>query len=287
MSFNVTDTGSKSIDSVLKAVKLVQTAGYLKDPGQCAGQILFDNNDLFLRRAMHGDVALISSVFAIARTNSDKAVLRKYIELFYPVKINDDGVAKWRRTPQEIIESTAAMLIDYDLFKRLGGLDTEITIEQLEQIRREVLTIAHDWRKQLKSFVKWPTTDAPPSLSYLLDSGWIKAGMLSHFGYHVGQDGQPTPHRVKTLAKIFNADLTISFFERRYIHEWSTPASLGRLMKMARTIAALCRNAKRSPHNFSQAISDWEQDLEYLRQNYYHTFLNLEALEWPSTIASG
>ncbi len=283
MSFNVTGTGSKSFDAVLKSVILVQNAGYLKDPGQCAGQILYDNNDLVVRRVMHGDVALITSVFAIARSKSDKAGLRKYIELFYPVKINSDGVAKSRRIPQASIEPIATMLIDYDLFKRLGGLDTEITIEQLDRIRCEVSAIAHDWRKYLSSFIRWPTTNAPPSLASLLDSGWLKAGMLSHYGYHVGQEGQPAANRIETLAKIFNAELNIDLFEKRYIDEWSSPASLGRLMKMARTIAALCRNAKRSPHNFSLAIKDWEQDLDYLRRTYYHTFLNLEALSWPET----
>lgn len=283
MSLNVIGSGSKSIDAIVKAVKLVQAAGYLKEPAQCAGQILYDNNDLFLRRAIHGDVALITSVFAIARSKPEKAGLKRFIELFYPVIINADGVAKWRRTPQVDIESTANMLIDYDLFKRLGGLNSEITIEQLHQIRREVSAIAHDWRRYLTSFVRWPTTDAPPSLASLLDSGWVKAGMLSHYGYHVGQDGQPAASRVKTLAKIFTAELNIDLFEKRYIGEWSTPSSLGRLMKMARTIAALCRNAKRSPHNFTQAINDWEQDLEHLRQTYYHTFLNLEALSWPET----
>lgn len=283
MSLNVIGSGSKSIDAIVKAVKLVQAAGYLKEPAQCAGQILYDNNDLILRRAIHGDVALITSVFAIARSKPEKAGLKRYIELFYPVIINADGVAKWRRTPQVDIESTANMLIDYDLFKRLGGLNSEITIEQLHQIRREVSAIAHDWRRYLTSFVRWPTTDAPPSIASLLDSGWVKAGMLSHYGYHVGQDGQPAASRVKTLAKIFTAELNIDLFEKRYIGEWSTPSSLGRLMKMARTIAALCRNAKRSPHNFTQAINDWEQDLEHLRQTYYHTFLNLEALSWPET----
>ncbi|MNM31741.1 hypothetical protein D3C81_423260 [compost metagenome] len=283
MSLNVIGSGSKSIDAIVKAVKLVQAAGYLKEPAQCAAQIIYDNNDLFLRRAIHGDVALITSVFAIARSKPEKAGLKRYIELFYPVIINADGVAKWRRTPQVDIESTANMLIDYDLFKRLGGLNSEITIEQLNQIRREVSAIAHDWRRYLTSFVKWPTTDAPPSLASLLDSGWVKAGMLSHYGYHVGQEGQPAASRVKILAKIFNAELNVDLFEKRYIGEWSTPSSLGRLMKMARTIAALCRNAKRSPHNFNQAITDWEQDLEHLRQTYYHTFLNLEALSWPET----
>lgn len=264
MSLNVIGSGSKSIDAIVKAVKLVQAAGYLKEPAQCAGQILYDNNDLFLRRAIHGDVALITSVFAIARSKPEKAGLKRYIELFYPVIINADGVAKWGRTTQVDIESTANMLIDYDLFKRLGGLNSEITIEQLKQIRREIAAIAHDWRRYLTSFVRWPTTDAPPSLASLLDSGWVKAGMLSHYGYHVGQDGQPTASRVKTLAKIFNAELNIDLFEKRYISEWSTPSSLGRIMKMARTIAALCRNAKRSPHNFNQAINDWELSLIHI-----------------------
>ncbi|WP_159812292.1 hypothetical protein [Pseudomonas sp. 18058] len=42
-------------------------------------------------------------------------------------------------------------------------------------------------------------------------------------------------NRIKTLAKIFNAELNIDLFEKRFIVEWSTLASLGRLMKIART----------------------------------------------------
>lgn len=77
--------------------------------------------------------------------------------------------------------------------------------------------------------------------------------------------------------------LEVSYFDTRYLGEWGRAASLERLMKMARTNAALCRNAKRSPGNFTQAISGREEDLEYLCKTYFDTFLNLEALKSPLT----
>lgn len=43
--------------------------------------------------------------------------------------------------------------------------------------------------------------------------------MLSHNCYHMGQDGQQAANRLKTLAKIFNAELNIDLFEKRYIGE--------------------------------------------------------------------
>ena len=54
-----------------------------------------------------------------------------------------------------------------------------------------------------------------------------------------------------------------------------------RLKKMAETIAALARNAKRRNNaSLDQAIRDWEHDLSFLYHTYY---VGHFGFGWPST----
>ncbi|MFH7028095.1 MAG: hypothetical protein ACHBN1_22505 [Heteroscytonema crispum UTEX LB 1556] len=56
-----------------------------------------------------------------------------------------------------------------------------------------------------------------------------------------------------------------------YISEWGQPKTDERLRKLAESIAAFIRNAKRRNMNsFSKAIQDWESDLAYLKRTYYN-----------------
>ncbi len=82
------------------------------------------------------------------------------------------------------------------------------------------------------------------------------------------------------------------FMDEDYVNAWSKPGTLSRLLKLARTIAALCRNAKRSSNDYTNAINDWEMDLEYLKHEFYEPWIKKEALtvaidnfKWPETKA--
>ncbi|MGU5531190.1 hypothetical protein ACV1D8_11005, partial [Aeromonas caviae] len=58
------------------------------------------------------------------------------------------------------------------------------------------------------------------------------------------------------------------------------PKSSQRLYKIAYTIAALVRNAKRKTKaDMRCAISEWESDLSWLRDKYYVDMM----WDWPST----
>lgn len=272
------------IGAIIKSVKLVQQAGYLKDAGSCAGQILYENYEYLIQQSVHGNLNSITEIFKIAKSKRDEDLIRGYLQLFFPVYASvESGKCRPKKVEEFSREETKALLINFDLYKRLTDAKVEVTFDKLNDIMYEVRLVTTNWKAYLESFLKWPTTDAPASLSELVKVGWIKAGLLSHFGYHVGMSGQPSAMRTKTLDKLFDATLTIHYFDQKYLSEWAKPSSLERLMKMARTIAALCRNAKRSPGNFAQAICDWEEDLEYLHRTYYETFLNLQAFDWPQT----
>jgi hypothetical protein len=66
-----------------------------------------------------------------------------------------------------------------------------------------------------------------------------------------------------------------------YLNEWGEPNSAKRLQKLAESIAAFTRNAKRrNTGSFSKAIQDWETDLAYLKRAYYK---NRFSFQYPRT----
>ncbi len=117
---------------------------------------------------------------------------------------------------------------------------------------------------------EWPSTDAPASkYGYIGDFFFYEEGLLSFVGYEVGQQGQPVRLRRLILNCVVHNRLP-SVNSATYMREWGTPRSSKRLEKLADTIAALARNAKRrKTADYSLAVSDWEQDLEYLYSKFY------------------
>jgi hypothetical protein len=103
--------------------------------------------------------------------------------------------------------------------------------------------------------------------------------MLSLLGYHVGEI-QPTPRdtRLRILEYAFEC---YPLGDVAYYSEWGKPSTPQRLKKLANTLAALTRNAKRRDRmSWEAAIDDWEHDLWFLYQNYY---VDLFHFGWPST----
>ena len=68
-----------------------------------------------------------------------------------------------------------------------------------------------------------------------------------------------------------------SIFELR---KWGDPKSPLRLRKMAYHIALLAKNFKKMPsRGYDDAITDWEDDLKYLYDQYYVRHFHFD---WPS-----
>ena len=105
--------------------------------------------------------------------------------------------------------------------------------------------------------------------------------MLSYLGYHVGET-QPTPRDIRwhILEYAFEYQLP-PLDNRAYYLEWGQPQTAQRLMKLANTLAALTRNAKRRDDlSYAKAIDDWEGDLVFLRDRYYFALFHFG---WPTT----
>ncbi|MFA0167856.1 hypothetical protein AB4565_06540 [Vibrio breoganii] len=114
----------------------------------------------------------------------------------------------------------------------------------------------------------WPSTIAEGADGSLPESQWPQVGMLKAVGYTVGQNGLALSVRTKLLTNVYVQELP-KVDSQSYVDEWGAPESSRRLKKMAETLAALARNAKRKEANMSYAIRDWEHDLAWLKAQYY------------------
>ena len=127
----------------------------------------------------------------------------------------------------------------------------------------------------------WPSTSVRlgPSSTKLDALEWRPQGMLSFLGYHVGETSGRPSVREAILEYAFDHHLP-PVGEATYFEEWGEPRSARRLRKLANTIAALTRNAKkRDLVALSRAVDEWEQDLGFLYERYYLDLL----FRWPST----
>lgn len=107
--------------------------------------------------------------------------------------------------------------------------------------------------------------------------------MLAFLGYRVGlTKGLSERSRVQILDVAFGSPLP-PINGPDYMREWGTPKSAARLKKLADSLAAFARNAKRnSSTSLESAIADWEHDLEYL---YYQYYVGKFRFAWPSLAA--
>ena len=127
----------------------------------------------------------------------------------------------------------------------------------------------------------WPSTYVGQSSFHLSEIGWPKEGLLKHMGYRVGRAAPSESQRRATLLQVYQQKQLPSVVSRAYIESWGEPNSAIRLKKIAGSLAAFVRMAKqRDQKRLELSISQWEADLEWLRNSVYsgrHRFV------WPST----
>tara|TARA_B100001964_G_C14255700_1_gene612328 strand:- start:293 stop:934 length:642 start_codon:yes stop_codon:yes gene_type:complete len=157
----------------------------------------------------------------------------------------------------------ANLEFECELGKRLEYLkNQEVERKKIEEIQQRE-------QFQQEGYFPWPTTDAPAS-QYGLSGEvyWYKDGLLSYVGYKVGNDGKSKKVRQNILNCVFYNDLP-HVNSKQYMSEWGDKQTSNRLRKMAEVIATLTRNAKRRDASMNEAIRNWEEDLDYLYNEYY------------------
>jgi len=126
----------------------------------------------------------------------------------------------------------------------------------------------------------WPSTDAEPTTNetpIFIDAP--STGLLGYLGYRVGVTGLNPEERCGLLDTVYS-HLLPQLNSIEYMNEWADPRTAQRLRKMAHSIAAFVCNAKRRRDPPQQAISDWEDDLQYLYTKYYRGQYDFY---WPNT----
>lgn len=145
--------------------------------------------------------------------------------------------------------------------------------------------ISEEWARRaalpIDEWFMWPGTDAKAGDGDLRLAGAMSEGMLSYLDYHVGRtQGEPSPVRHSILDRVFDSALP-PVFPKPYMDGWGEKKSAHRLRKMAETMAAFARNAKRKDDDrLDEAIRQWEDDLEYLHDRYY---VGRFGFGWPTT----
>lgn len=122
--------------------------------------------------------------------------------------------------------------------------------------------------KDMSCGFAWPATEASSGRARV-QFDELGEGMLGFFDYRVGNNGLSTSERHRILDAVFEQELP-PVFDPEYMDSWGEPGSPERLHKMARSLAAFARNAKRHQDmDYRAAIEAWEDDLDYLHDEYY------------------
>jgi hypothetical protein len=156
-----------------------------------------------------------------------------------------------------------------------------------DDVRALLRAIGEEWLRRAQNgvdpaeFFRWPSTKADPGNHRIDTQEWIADGMLRYLGYRVGISGVDDDERRLILEELFRNYLPPAF-PPEYLDEWASPGTPARLQKLAETIAAFTRNARRRRNsNMDTAVSHWERDLQYLYDQFY---VGVFRFAWPATM---
>lgn len=115
--------------------------------------------------------------------------------------------------------------------------------------------IKTEWEKRLREFRVGKHKASSP-----------EQGVLSVVGYKVGNEGEKTPFRRQLLDYIMTD--TLPFVgSLAHMAEWGEKLTRSRYIKLHRVIRVLASSG-RTMGNMDKAVSEWEDDLEYLEEKW-------------------
>ena len=157
-------------------------------------------------------------------------------------------------------------------------------LTERKQLHMSVIELVEDeWQRRIDKLsideaFKWPDTDIGNGKGGG-DFERLYESFLKLMGYTVGkQNGLPASTRQIILDRCFMGKLP-PLVSPSLVQSWGEPKSAIRLKRMAYHLANLAKNFKKiETPRYDTAISDWEQDLDYLYSAYYVGYFKFG---WP------
>jgi hypothetical protein len=252
------------MEDLINLLSRFESQKFVKNQDILVGSILFEQRSHFFSYNKKARDKILKKIYSLSASSLGK--VEAYVAAFY------SGAAPAKQL--DIILSYS----DYVLLTKRRALTNDVIENIKSSIEAHTST---PWRHVLSDYLRWPTTDAPDSLKKILTPFIDDVGVLSACGYSVGKNGKTKYERINVLEEILKGDLRTLDLSVSYLLSWGDPNSISRLMKLAKTIAALCRNAKRSKADYLQAVENWTEDLTYLKENHYEKVKESALETWP------
>lgn len=131
--------------------------------------------------------------------------------------------------------------------------------KNMEDAQMVIEAITEEWEKRLQLFLSGRYKAASP-----------QNGVLSMVGYKVGNDGEKTVIRRQMLDYIMSETLP-PVSSPAHMAEWGKKLTKTRYRKLHRVIRVLASSGK-TMGNMDKAVSEWEDDLEYLEKTWASKF---------------
>ena len=219
----------------------------------------------------------------VTATPLNKAIPYEMASYWIETEVVNDEVT-FRRSPncRNLIFTPQEILLER-LFSRLPIVESLPFKKKptVQEVFDGFQTLVSDCAIVQRAF-RWPSTDAPVGNGRVEQTEWPQVGVLSYVGYNVGVNGQVRSGRQDILQRVFERDLP-QVHSPQHMAQWHVAKSAMRLKKIAESIAAFCRNAKRRQRaNMQRAIENYQDDLAWLKKSYYDGRFD-GSFRWPNT----
>lgn len=268
----------------IRLLSQLKDEGFISISASQLGHFIYCHYDDLIKQIKSGNMDVVYELQLLAVNFRKREEINSYLMTYFPIKC---GQKKYRydnkKMKLRVDWYAKENLIPFDEYVKIYRASGGHCYDVVRDIKSN-LKFENDWVSSVCKALKWPDTEIGKSVGKLMQLGWINTGLLSYEGYRVGTYAEEEDERLAVLDEFLLKDFSsYKSFSESYLAEWGCPMTWKRLMKMANTIASLCRNAKRSPFDYSIAIKEWESDLSYLKRQYYDNWVKGSEgdLEWP------
>jgi hypothetical protein len=136
--------------------------------------------------------------------------------------------------------------------------------------------VSEGWPGWVQTWVAHDRRSAVPKYTPEFE---VEQSPLHVMGYRVGNSGEDDETRREILRQVFEGQLPI-VSERSYMDGWGEPRSGQRLRRIAEHIANQCTKNSSRAQSMQQAIADWKDDLQWLKETFYVGHMQFH---WPGT----